>query len=653
LQLRRAAIFVFYDEDGISDDYIDYYLNDLTRHVDRLLVVSNSELTRDAETLFRKYTDEIYLRDNVGFDTWAYKVGLQKIGWDHLAEYDEVILANDTVFGPIYPFGEMFEVMSGRGLDFWGITKHGDDYHGDFTSANPYYYIPAHVQSYFTVYGKRLLCSDDLKSYWENLPKVSTFEEAVGKHETYFTKHFAEKGFTWDAYADVTDESNQDTNQLYYQPKLLMEQCRLPVVKCKLFNTDLLFQTAGEQAAEALAFIREHTDYDEDFIWRKILRKFHQYDIVKSLALTYVLPETAKLPSEVQSSKSKVALIMHLYYPSMFSEAFHYAQSMPPGTSVFLSTDSAEKADGLKALFGDSAYNVDIRIVENRGRSESALLIGMRDVISEYDLICFWKEKKSDHIDPRNAAVSWSHKISQNLLASQTYVENVISVFNGNPRLGLLSPMPPNHSVLFPISGREWEEDYAYTAILAERLELRVPLSEDKPPVCPLGGSFWFRADALKKLFEYDWAYEDFPGEPLPIEGTILHAIERIYPYVAQDAGYYPAYLLSDSYASLEFTNLSHYLRSFNVVAKNAGIRHGYYGSSFYAVDTGSTFASVTIWYLKKILPRMLYLALIASKRLIAGPDRKGCISDIKRHIRKRKAKRRNAELGVKDEHSR
>ncbi len=39
------------------------------------------------------------------------------------------------------------------------------------------------------------------------------------------------------------------------------------------------------------------------------------------------------------------------------------------------------------------------------------------------------------------------------------------------------------------------------------------------------------------------------PPEPLPQDGTISHAIERIYPFVAQSAGYPPAVVMSKSYA--------------------------------------------------------------------------------------------------------
>lgn len=68
-------------------------------------------------------------------------------------------------------------------------------------------------------------------------------------------------------------------------------------------------------------------------------------------------------------------------------------------------------------------------------------------------------------------------------------------------------------------------------------------------PIAPFGSVFWFRVKALAPLFDHGWKHEDFPPEPLPQDGTISHAIERIYPFVAQGAGYYPAQAMSADYA--------------------------------------------------------------------------------------------------------
>ena len=68
---------------------------------------------------------------------------------------------------------------------------------------------------------------------------------------------------------------------------------------------------------------------------------------------------------------------------------------------------------------------------------------------------------------------------------------------------------------------------------------------------------FWFRRTALESMFHNKLKYEDFPKEPTGVnDGTIMHAIERLYPFVAQQNGYYTAWILNNKYAGLTLTNL-------------------------------------------------------------------------------------------------
>ena len=95
-------------------------------------------------------------------------------------------------------------------------------------------------------------------------------------------------------------------------------------------------------------------------------------------------------------------------------------------------------------------------------------------------------------------------------------------------------------------------------------MEINLNIKPDKAPIAPLGTMFWFRPQALKRLFDYGWKYEDFPEEPNGTDGTILHAIERGYGLVTQYEGYYPAWLMTDKFASIEITNLYFMMREIN-----------------------------------------------------------------------------------------
>ncbi|MBR3623782.1 MAG: hypothetical protein IKN43_10620, partial [Selenomonadaceae bacterium] len=52
----------------------------------------------------------------------------------------------------------------------------------------------------------------------------------------------------------------------------------------------------------------------------------------------------------------------------------------------------------------------------------------------------------------------------------------------------------------------------------------------------------------------------DIPSEPMLADGTISHAIERIFPFVAQSQGYYSGLLMTEEYASLYLENYRYML---------------------------------------------------------------------------------------------
>ncbi len=568
----RLAIYFFYDGQGIVDRYVEYYLKDLVKVIDRLVVVVNGILTPEGRDRFCQFTDEIIVRENTGFDVWAYKMALEYIGWEELRKYDEVILGNHTLMGPVYPFREMFDEMDKRvELDFWGITKYlRVDQNPD---QNPYGYIPEHIQSHFIVYRNKFLKSRELKDYWDNMPPILSYSDSIGKHESYFTKHFGDMGFRWDTYVNNSAEEDFTEYLLITAPKKAIVEYKCPVFKRRSFfqpHDQNLYSTIGESASELLRFLRKETDYDTDMIFENIIRTCNMTDVIYNLGLFYTLPEdvpTGKALTSVQ--QGKCALIMHIYYLDILDEAIQYASSMPAGADIYITTPFERQKAEIEKVFSVLKNRIFVRIIENRGRDVSALLVGCADVVREYEYICFWHDKKSKQVKPESVGRSWGYKVSNCVLASEIYVCNVIRMFEENPFLGILSPLPPAHGLYFNLGTCEWGLNYEKTKRLAEKLHICVPIDRNTPPSAPLGTVFWFRGRALRSLVEYGWKYTDFPEEPNAIDGTILHSIERIYGYAAQQEGYLCAYLTTDKIVSFELSAYVKYWRGYCEVSEN------------------------------------------------------------------------------------
>ena len=122
------------------------------------------------------------------------------------------------------------------------------------------------------------------------------------------------------------------------------------------------------------------------------------------------------------------------------------------------------------------------------------------------------------------------------------------------------TPPIPFHGEYFYTLHHPWGCTYDSTCGLAERLSLKRKISAEKAPIS-FGNAFWCRTDALKQIFEEKWKYEDFPETDGLLDDNIVHSMEKIYPYVAQENGYYTIEIMTEGQAGLTIDNLRHILK--------------------------------------------------------------------------------------------
>ncbi|MCH5195600.1 MAG: rhamnan synthesis protein F [Oscillospiraceae bacterium] len=554
---KRACIYFLYDKDGIVDDYVICQLLDIKKNVSFLHCVVNGELSDDGRKKVSEIVDELYERENKGNDIGAYKAALEYIGWEKLSKYDELVILNNTCFGPVYPFSEVFDWAAEKDIDFWGLTMDTKSNWLGTTDYLHYNKSEHHLQSYFIVFRRPLLGSDFLTEFFREIPDDTSYITSGCFFEYAFPGYFEERGYKWDVYCKTNDYDYP----LLFAPASLLRDFRMPLFKKRSFfhhYTDVLNHSGGEATAELIGYLENETDYDMKMVWKSVLRTGSLSDIVRCSQLERVLSSRAIVKE--YKPDYKVGVVYHAYYPDLFDESLDYLSNFPKGTKMLITTNTDEKKCLLSEKLAEKKVNAEIKVIENRGRDVSSLLVGAADFINDFDLICFAHDKKSTQIKPGGVGRSWQYKLNQNMFATDVYVQNVIGVFEEEPCLGIAFPSPPNHS-FYPYNlGNGWLSNYHNTKKLLDKFGVNVKTNEHTLCVAPMGTCFWFRPEALKKLFGgysgNGWSFSDFPREPNRYDQTLLHAIERAYAYFAQDAGYYPVYLYNSEYAPIEFTNL-------------------------------------------------------------------------------------------------
>lgn len=268
------------------------------------------------------------------------------------------------------------------------------------------------------------------------------------------------------------------------------------------------------------------------------------YDIRKKEQLLYILPTH---DGKIALPPINAAVIIYLYYEDTLNRYIRYIEEIPESVPVYIFSSKSNVLVILKSNIRRNSVNYGLK--QNRGRDVSTLLVAAKDIVDKYEYFCFIHDKKSK-VEYSNADMNfWISNLWDNMLCSEDYIKNILNVFEKNSEIGLLVPPEPYGEYNYVWYGDTWYVDYDNTRQLAKKMCLNSDINLSKQ-VITISTVFWARTGVLKKIFDLNWKYEDFMEEPMPNEGTISHAVEKILGYVAQDAGYKTGTVMTDKYAS-------------------------------------------------------------------------------------------------------
>lgn len=268
--MKRLFIYSFYDNDGIVDDYVLYFLEKFKPFCEEIYTVVNGSLTDDSRKKLEKSSSVVLERENVGFDSAAFKFVIEHFGYEKLKEYDELILANSTMFGPIYSPAVLFDSMEKKDCDFWGITKHPE-----MNSYKAGVKVCEHIQSYFLTFNNKILKSDAFKEFWTTLKIASNYDEAIAFFELKLTTFFEDKGFKSGCYISPEKYFEKQKNLTYFYYILQqVKEDKMPFIKRKIFYVGGPKIPNGIDGGTIplLKYIQDNTDYDVNLIMKNVYR---------------------------------------------------------------------------------------------------------------------------------------------------------------------------------------------------------------------------------------------------------------------------------------------------------------------------------------------------------------------------------------------
>lgn len=150
---NTLVLFAHFDPHGVVDPYVTYYLQSLYDLGTTIVFVSGSPaLTPESVAAIRPLCAGIYTRRTLSFDFGSWHLAwciLRRRGWS-LEQFDRFVLANDSVFGPLFPLGEM-----------WGSFENADMY-GAIENTQ----LTSHLQSFFLAWDLNPRTRTFLDDFW-------------------------------------------------------------------------------------------------------------------------------------------------------------------------------------------------------------------------------------------------------------------------------------------------------------------------------------------------------------------------------------------------------------------------------------------------------------------------------------------------------
>ena len=176
----RVAVFVHFDSRGNVRPYVLGYLEALRAAGVSVVFASNSDkLKPEAIESIKPFCAGILVRRNVGYDFAAMREGLSHFGLPR-ANTEMLIIANDSVYGPLHPLNEMLDRIDFAEADFWGATESWQSRY--------------HLQSYFLVAGPRLLAHPAWSSFWQSVVAVPNKRWVITRYEVGITQWMIRHG---------------------------------------------------------------------------------------------------------------------------------------------------------------------------------------------------------------------------------------------------------------------------------------------------------------------------------------------------------------------------------------------------------------------------------------------------------------------------
>ncbi len=516
---EKTALIAHNDPEQVIDPYVEY----LCKHLKSLgfnIILISAQAIKNNEVLdcWQEWADAIIYRTCTGCDFTSWKAALHC--FPSIYKSKELLLTNDSYYGPFGSFRPVHERMEGIECDFWGLM------YSEHT-------MP-HLKTSYLVLKNNILQDTSFINFVDAIPLF--YDKQLSRNiELNLSIYFSMQGFQGGAYAQSPHKlvNIVDTLFVYYSNyfdygiKIIFKN---HIYKEKdflyFFNLNKIksnqdcFEVAHNHILRLGSLPNKKFSYaNQDYVGHTV-REYENFP--ESVLALYEKVNLSQYTNISTKNQTTIAIALHCFYPDTLDSIIPYLLFFPAHVHLYVTTDTEEKKKYIVKKLQNTAFEyIDVRICPNQGWDMAPFFIGLKDVLLKYELILKLHVKKSTHMDAA-LAHAWREVLYGSLMRSSEHVSNIIKSFEHNPKLGVIAPTsyPP-----FSLPLQRGNKKNIHNIL--QRQDINLP--PDAAIDFPVGGMFWCRSKILHPWLKLNLSYDDFNTTNIKQrDGTLAHTLERV-----------------------------------------------------------------------------------------------------------------------------
>jgi len=225
-------------------------------------------------------------------------------------------------------------------------------------------------------------------------------------------------------------------------------------------------------------------------------------------------------------NKKVLAVVIHAFYFDIFTRIIEKTKSIGIPYALYITTHKAiaQEVSSYIKLLGLDAH---IEVYENKGRDILPFLKIINLIKTNgHQVILKLHTKKSPHKFSKGRR--WCDSMVDQLLDASV-IDKVIENFTTYPTIGLIAPHRHLHLLRY-----KGGSNMPHITELADKIGYQGNINQQSF----VGGTmFYARANAFDSLLKLNIKDTDFKEEPIPMDGTLAHVIERTFGLAANKEG--------------------------------------------------------------------------------------------------------------------